>query len=278
MAAPVNWQDGLSTIQERTEYAFNNALLCDFTFSVVDKDGIISILHASKYLLAIASPVFEIMFYGDGGKVFGVPEQLHIEGISKSGLEQFLLYLHTDKVHLDTENVMDVLNLAQHYMVSELIDECKKFMKRKLIKPETVFAVLPEIEDEELKLHCWDIIDMRTLQSISSSAFLDISSDLLRQVLCRDSLRVKEVSLFQAVERWAVKRAEEQGLANNSETKRRILRDVIRLVRFPLMSQKEFAGTVLPTGLLDLQEVTEVVQRRTKSIAAATAFFSNNQR
>ena len=47
-----------------------------------------------------------------------------------------------------------------------------------------------------------------------------------------------EVELFKAVDRWAIKECERQGMTSDGRTKRRILgEDIVNGIRFPLMEE-----------------------------------------
>lgn len=50
------------TVLDRTKFIFNNELLCDVKFSVPAPSGERLVIPASKFILAISSPVFCAMF------------------------------------------------------------------------------------------------------------------------------------------------------------------------------------------------------------------------
>ena len=58
-----NWQTKRSTIVERTTFIFNSQLLSDVKFVFPMSTGE-SEIPAHKFVLAISSPVFYAMFYG----------------------------------------------------------------------------------------------------------------------------------------------------------------------------------------------------------------------
>ena len=67
----------------------------------------------------------------------------------------------------------------------------------------------------------------------------------------RERLNVKEVDLFKAVDRWATKEVERQGVTADGKVKRRFLgEEIVKAIRFPVMSQKEFASFVLDCDIL----------------------------
>ena len=77
----------------------------------------------------------------------------------------------------------------------------------------------------------------------------------------REVLNVKEVELFKAVDRWATKESERQGLTSDGDVKRRILgEDIVKAVRFPLMSQKEFGSVVLDCDILNKKEIVDMMK------------------
>ena len=271
------WQTQLSTVRERNQYAHNKSLFCDVEFSVVDSNGDKVSIPAHKYVLAISSPVFEAMFYG---QLAETGRTIHLQDCTKEGLQEMLRYVYSDEIQLTGSNVMEVLYLADKYMMPFVVEKCREYLEKEL-GPEDVFSVLPLVQkkgDEKLEQHCWNIVDSETQRAVCSEPFLNTSREMLCQILGRDSLRVKELDLFQAVDKWVSMRIEEKRLENNGERKRAILgEEVIRLIRFPLMSQKEFAEKVLPSGLLQIDEVTELIQIY-HSIPTLTKAFSARKR
>lgn len=272
-----NWQIGLSTIRERAKYAFNNSLFCDIEFLVADSDGDIVILSANKFILAVTSPVFAAMFYG---QLAETKLPIILPDCTKEGFQELLRFAYSEEVNLSGMNLMEVMYLADKYMIPSLAVKCSEYFKKK-VRPQNVFQMLPEVSklnDKTYEELCWEVVDKETQQAFHSSLFLGISRELLCQVLGRDGLRVKELVLFQAVDRWASKKVEEKGLESTGETKRDVLgEDVIKLIRFPLMSQKEFAEVVLPTKILNLDEVTEMIQNFNQ-LSVVTTDFSRKDR
>ncbi|XP_031566576.1 BTB/POZ domain-containing protein 6-B-like [Actinia tenebrosa] len=273
---PSAWQTKLSSFKERHLYAYNKSLFCDVELSVIDANGDKVTIPAHKYVLAISSPVFEAMFYGESaetGRTNDVPD------CTKEGLQEMLRYFYSDEVNLTESNVLEVLYLAERYMLPFLKEKCEEYIKNKL-KPEDVFHVLhpPQIRNEKVEQKCWDMVDSDAERAVSSESFLNVSREMLCEVLGRDTMSIDEVVLFQAVEKWALNKLKEQGLEESMENKRAVLgEEVIKLIRFPLMLQKKFAENVLPSGILTLDEVTELIRFFNK-IVPLSASFSNAKR
>lgn len=63
------------------------------------------------------------------------------------------------------------------------------------------------------------------------------------------------------VDRWATKESKRQGINPDDESKRRISwRGVAKAIRFPLMSQHEFALVVIDSRILTLEEVGDMMK------------------
>ncbi|KAL9956938.1 hypothetical protein ACROYT_G038502 [Oculina patagonica] len=158
-----NWQTKRSTILERTTYIFNNELLSDVKFVVPVSTGESEskmVIPAHKFVLAISSPVFFAMFYGQMAET-------------------------TDSIELPD------------------CDYEKRSFEREGIK----------------------------------------------------------VELFKAVDRWAIKESERQGITPDGGVKRRILgEEIVKAIRFPLMPQKEFASVVFDSYILTFQEVGDMMK------------------
>ena len=96
---------------------------------------------------------------------------------------------------------------------------------------------------------------MQTGKALTSDEFITIEKLLVQSVVKKEELNVKEVELFKAVNRWATKECERQGLSPDGNVKRRILgEDIVKAIRFPLMSRKEFVSVVSVCGILTVEE------------------------
>ena len=85
---------------------------------------------------------------------------------------------------------------------------------------------------------------------------MTIERSVLEELVEKEKLNIKEVELFKAVDRWAGKECEKQGLVAEGSVKRRILGERIR---FPVMEQKEFARVILKCDILSKKEICNLV-------------------
>ncbi|XP_026679087.1 BTB/POZ domain-containing protein 1 [Diaphorina citri] len=106
-------------------------------------------------------------------------------------------------------------------------------------------------DEPQLAALCLDTIDKNTPDALAADGFTDVDRDTLCAVLERDTLRIREAKLFQAVIRWSEAECTRQSLPITPENQRAVLGPSLTLVRFPLMSVEEFAAGPAQSGLLE---------------------------
>ena len=116
------WQKtSKGTVRERCQAIFNQELLSDVKFAVCNfQAGSESkTIPAHKFVLAISSPVFYAMFYGELAETKDVVE---ITDCDYEGLLECLRFIYSDEAKLTPDNVMQLMYLAKKYMLPSLAD------------------------------------------------------------------------------------------------------------------------------------------------------------
>lgn len=252
------WQTTRKTLTERVEFLLNNSLMSDVSFVVRNASGEEESIAAHKFVLAVSSPVFYAMFYGDLAES---KNKIVLPDCDSESFLEFLRFLYSDKVTLSEGSVMQVSYLAKKYIVPELETKCTNFLKENL-SPENVFDILPlakKFDEEELVIRCWEVVDRSTQVALQSETFPSITKELLAEVVKRDDLTIHEIELFQAVDRWATAECERKDLEPVKASKRIVTgEEILSNIRFPLMSQDQFAGKVPCSGLLSKDEIIDM--------------------
>ena len=258
----------------------NNDLFSDVKFVVRKSDGESEskqVIPAHKFVLSIGSPVFEAMFYGELAET---RDSIELPDCEYESLLELFRCLYSDEVNLSGSNVMGVLNLAKKYMVPSLTEKCTEYLQGNL-DPSNVFNILPtaeKYEEKNLVDRCWKMIDEQTEAAVKSEGFATIERSLLEAVIVRDTLSIREIDLFQAVDLWAAKECEKQGLAANGELKRTILGEqIIKAIRFPVMKQEEFASVVLDKNILTKGELVTFFQFFSSTLTSPVGFPENSR-
>ena len=101
-----------------------------------------------------------------------------------------------------------------------------------------------------------EVIETHTENILTSEEFITLEKSVVESVVKRKRLNVKEVDLFKAVDRWATKQVEKQRLTPRGKVKRRILgEEIVKAIRFSVISQKEFASVVVDCDILTKKEI-----------------------
>ena len=261
-----NWQTKHPTISERTKFIFNNELLSDIKFvapasnSESESWKSQKSIPAHKFVLAISSPVFYAMFYGELAETASTIE---LPDCDYESLLELFRYLYSDEVNLTGSNVMQLLYLAKKYLVPSLADKCTEYLREHL-EASNAFSILlqaQKFEDKDLEKRCWNVIEWHTEEAVTSDDFVTLERSIVESVVKTERLNVKEVDLFKAVDRWATKEVERQGLTPDGEVKRRVLgEEIVNAIRFPVMSYNEFASVVLDCDILTKRELGAMIK------------------
>ena len=258
---------------------FNSDTLSDVKFVVRtsqhgendNKRGKI-VIPAHKFVLSIFSPVFYRMFCGEMAET---SDQIDLPDCEYEGVFELLRYIYTDEVCLNRNNVMQVLYVAEKYLIPYLVRKCVEFLKNNL-DPSNVFCVMKhaqQFKKKELLCQCWYLIDKKTEEALKSSEFMTIEKSLLEQTVARNSLNISEVELFKAVDRWAERECERKKLEVDGSVKRRILGErIVQNLRFPAMRQSDFMEVVCASQILTEQETSDIVKYFSSTLTSPVGF------
>uniref|UniRef100_A0A914ERA5 BTB domain-containing protein n=1 Tax=Acrobeloides nanus TaxID=290746 RepID=A0A914ERA5_9BILA len=253
----MGWQAEKTTLKERMSYMFCNETLADVVF-FVGKDE--QRIPAHKFVLSIGSAVFDAMFNGgfsgsadhashtsctgtSGYSCSRCVQEIKLPDIEPNAFLALLKFLYCDEVSVGPDNVMTILYTAKKYAVPALELVCVDFLKENL-SAENAFMMLTQarlFDEPQLASLCMEIIDRDTTEALQAEGFLEIDKETLSAVLNRDTLRIAELPLFNAIVRWATEECRRKRLEPTPDNKRLVLNNAINLIRFPLMGLEEFA-------------------------------------
>lgn len=247
-----NWQTARSTVRERTKFMFNNSLISDVKFTVRGSDGSKMEIPAHKFVLSISSPVFHAMFYGP---MADTSDTIDLPDCEYEGLSELFRFMYSDEVCLSRSCVMQVLYLAEKYILPSLVSECLEYL-REIVDESNACCILGHVsryseQNKDLVERCFEVIDDHTEQAIQSDEFVTLDGSILEALVERDSLDIREIHLFEAVNKWAEYQCELKGLVADGCVKRDIIGEkIVTKIRFPVMEKSEFASVVLDSNIL----------------------------
>lgn len=225
----------------------------DVTFEFYDGDKFLGTVDAHKVVLVSASQVFKAMFFG----LIAEKDRVKIVDCAIDSFKLMLEFIYTDMCDLNTDNVGEVLYLAQKYDITGLMENCKEFILNNLNKKTAVqmYKVVNFLQLEELCNKCLEIMDRHAHYIINSNEVVELlDKDLFRKLLERDTFCAREIDILDAVKWWA-----SQQVGTDSAAIRMCVSDLLPLIRFPLMTLKEFVTIAVPSNLLTPDEVLQLL-------------------
>lgn len=265
-----NWQASKPTIKDRLAFIFNKEILSDVHF-VVGKGVQQQRIPAHKFVLSVGSAVFDAMF---NGAMATTSEEIELPDVEPAAFLALLRFLYSDEVQIGPETVMMTLYTAKKYAVPALEKACVDFLKSNL-SSDNAFMLLTQarlFDEPQLAALCLETIDKHTSEALGAEGFTDIDHDTLCVVLERDTLRIREAKLFNAVVRWAEQECIRQNLPVNPDNERMTLGRALSLIRFPLMTVEEFAGGAAQSSILTDREVVSLFLYFTVNPKPAVSF------
>ena len=186
-----NWQTKRPTMSKRTKFIFNNELLNDVKLVVPaslnesESKKSQKCIPAHKFILAISSPVFYAMFYGEMEETSGT---IQFPDCDYESLLELFRFLYSDEVNLSGSNVMQVLYLAKKYLIPSLADKCTEYLQEHL-EASKMFSVLlqaQKFEHKDLEERCWEVMETHTENALTSEEFVTLERSLLESVVKRE--------------------------------------------------------------------------------------------
>jgi hypothetical protein len=113
-----------------------------------------------------------------------------------------------------------------------------------------------------------EVIEKFAKTAFESKNFLKLSAGTLKTLLERDGLAVPEDIVFESVVKWV------SAHGGSGKELAKGMAPFVDLIRFPLMTSKDFASKVVPTGALSsaqtLELFTFIAQKESKGLDGAT--------
>ena len=246
----INGTDAADRLVSRTSNLLQNKSFTDVTFIVGPPS------HSKKYvghrvLLAMTSPVFEALFYGDAAdksKVIRIPD------LAPVGFENLLRYAYTDSLNLvSVEDAMLTAYAAKKYLLPHLLRECLNFIDKN-VSPSSVCSVLEfasSLNSMHLTFQAIQVLDRQTYQVLSHKSLNTSQASTIATICSRRYLNIySEASLISAVLSWGACEVRRRGGdPGDFVSIRNVLEDsgVLRNLRFLALTPEEFTRIIAQT-------------------------------
>ncbi|CAH0726337.1 unnamed protein product, partial [Brenthis ino] len=202
-AAPTDWQLECTELKQRGAYLLQTGQWSDCTFLVGTEPNQV-VLVGHKLILAMASPVFEAMFYGGMAER---NEPIPIVDVQIDAFKALLEYIYTGNINISSfDKACELCYGAKKYMLPHLVKECTRYLWSDLYPRNACrayeFARL--FEENVLMEKCIQIISTNTKEVLNDSSFEEVELNTVITVFSLDHLNVdSELDLFEAAVRYA---------------------------------------------------------------------------
>lgn len=188
-------------------------------------------------------------------------------------------YLYCDEVQLEADTVLATLYAAKKYLVPYLAKSCVCFLETSLTAKNACVLLSQArlFEEQELVQRCWEVIDAQAEESLKSEGFAEMDYSTLEMVLGRETMNARELSVFRAACRWAEAECIRLELEPTPSNKRRVLSKALYMIRIPNMSLDEYANGPAQSGILTLQETTDIFLFYTAQTKPSLKFIRRNR-
>ena len=207
----------------------------------------------------------------------------------------YVRYIYTDNIGVRTSNVNGLMYASEKYMLDVIKNECKKFLTVN-INDDKACMVLQSAHNfhlEDLQKHALQFIFSHGKSCLESTSFFGLFSGYVKLIIQSDNLVCREEIIYQKMIQWAQQQCrkeqhvtgndeqhvtgnddqhvisndkqhmtaiKEQHMTANDEQLRKVLGDLIYLIRFPVMECKYFTNEVSTKNVLTAEEKVEIFQ------------------
>ena len=179
--------------------------------------------------------------------------------------------MYTDKIEVRTDNVYGLMYASEKYMLDIIKNECKKFLTASINEEYAcvVLQIAHTFHLEDLQKDALEFIFSHGKSCLESTSFLSLSSGCVKLIIESDKVSCNEDIIYQKVIQWAkqqcrkkqhVTATKRKHKTGNDEQLRKVLGDLIYLIRFPIMKRKYFTEKVSTKNVLTLKEKVEIYQ------------------
>ena len=241
-----------TTVLNRLAKLYNDKSTSDVTFAVGPNK---TEFFGHSAIIGAASDVFKTHFSGD----WKDNKNVKLENVKEDIFLILMTYIYTDEISIETEKLLDVLQLAHLYMMTGFIKSLTSHAVFTTHSTECVWKYLTfgaATTDIELIIRCLEVID-KYPDVVFKPDFLEVPASVVDLFVGRNSLKISEYKLFQRLLEWASHACETNGIAASPENQRKVMDPFFQKIRFPIMDSSDLS-LVKETGILTTEELNLV--------------------
>ena len=201
-------------------------------------DGSVS---GHRAIAAAGSPVLHAMLYGNMKE--RNEREINLPSADTETFKAVLSFVYTGKVELDANNCYKILEAAQYFIVAALENQCVDFIAGSLNNENCcTIATFANSKNIVSLLERCNQFMKHIGEIIHSAEFVHLPVQSITEICSSSKIHVKEVDLFLAVKEW---------IDNQDSLPEDTIKNILQLIRYPLICAKDLIEKVNPTGLVD---------------------------
>ncbi|XP_035696925.1 kelch-like protein 24 [Branchiostoma floridae] len=207
----------------------SETLLVDVVLCVSGKE-----IPCHRNVLAACSGYFRAMFCN--GHRESKEHKVTIHEASPSALQLLVEYAYTSKVTITEDNAVELMEGASFFQVPPVSDACTKFLTDSLCVKNCMKMVnLGGMLNSNLEAEALSYALKEFAAACKTPEFLLLTKDQLIKLISSDDLNAPEETVYTAVLRW---------INHDTRKRKKEMRELMELVRFPFMDRRYFMEKV----------------------------------
>jgi hypothetical protein len=193
--------------------------------------------------------------FSDGKKSYTIPK------ISYETFSDSLKFIYTGEISVNQKNVDHVIVCADTFGITSLKLVCFEFRIKSIDKDSVIPTIMKgkrkefEYDATELIDLCFKYLEENTHKVIKSKTFVELDSEGVILLCKSNELVIGEADLFDGVLTWGKSESKK-----NSSTLELVLKDILPLIRFPMMDVDYLEKTVKPLKLISNDDLKEAIE------------------
>lgn len=229
-----------------------------FAFKVNDEE---TLVPAHKIILALQSPVFHSMFFGNSKETS--KNKIYINNASVNAFKEFLMLFYSENLVLTRDYIYEFTTLASEYKMQRFLEFCEKYLmnhtNNNCVCTHLELAIKCNLRI--LEMHCMIEIQKEAMVVFKSNDFITTKIEMLRMILHFDNLNCFEIDIFDACMSWAENACKQNGVdTTDRKNLRDALKDCFYLIPIIAMNIEDFSRVLSSNqSMFTIQEVSDIM-------------------
>ena len=235
----INWHTDELTSDMKCKYLYDNNLITDFIFKIVNDDNEnveTSVIKCHKFLLSLTSDEFFNLIVKKNEC------ELVIKDVHVNTFKTFINYIYTNEISVEMELLKDLLKLSHDFNIIPLKEICWKFVEDRITRNTIIkfFEYAIAYDNATILELCENFYQKYTEITLQTKEFLSINQNVLKKILSINNITCTKLDLLNAVVAWGNHQVLTKGTGMSSDSLRKEVNSFIPLIPIQEIPLKEF--------------------------------------